>query len=238
MIPVTKGNEPIELKELRESVKNEGLTPKNEFMLLRNPQKSKVLHALKRDQGQLCVYCMCTIPREDKDRGIPGETIEHYIPLSPKDGRNVGQALDYQNLFAVCHGNTKAHCRGERRASSEETLTCDKHRHETEFLKIDPLDPETLKSITYSLDGRIDATDPDVRYDLVDTLNLNCEASPLIGERKAALDSLIDLIGAEIDKESFFPSCTKLLEGFRNETDPKTPYVGILIWYLQDMIKE
>lgn len=238
MIPVSKGNEPIELKELRESVKNEGLTPKEEFDRLRNPLKSEVLQVLKRDQGQLCVYCMCKIPREDKDLGIPGETIEHYIPLSPEDGRNVRQALDFQNLFAVCHGNTRAHCRGERRTSSEETLTCDKHRHETEFRKIDPLDAETLKSITYSLDGRIDATDPDVRYDLVVTLNLNCEASPLIGERKAALDSLIGLIGSEIGKESFLSSCTELLEGFRNETDPKTPYAGILIWYLKDMIKE
>ena len=30
--------------------------------------------------------------------------------------------------------------------------------------------------------------------------------------------------------------CSELLETFRNEEDPKTPYVGILIWYLQTMV--
>lgn len=49
---------------------------------------------------------------------------------------------------------------------------------------------ETLLSITYTLDGIIDASDSSVKYELVETLNLNCVSSPLPGERKAALDSL------------------------------------------------
>lgn len=47
----------------------------------------------------------------------------------------------------------------------------------------------------YTMDGKIGATNPDVEFDLVDTLNLNCALSPIISERKAALDALI----ADID---------------------------------------
>ncbi|MDE6053016.1 MAG: hypothetical protein K2G55_04480 [Lachnospiraceae bacterium] len=92
-----------------------------------------------------------------------------------------------------------------------------------------------LSTIFYTLDGRIDATDSDVQFDLANTLNLNCVSAPLIAERRAALDALIDDIG-KVEEEHLHSYCTEMLNAFREERDPKTPYVGILIWYLQTMV--
>lgn len=234
MIEVRKGSEPDGLKQLREECLTDHLSPKESYAMLRNPLKNQVLECLKRDQGQLCVYCMSRIPRSDKDPGIAGQTMEHYIPLEPEDGRDVGQGLDYQNLFAVCHGNTKIHKRGMRRMGSRNDLTCDKHRGNAEFRKINPCQKETLQTIFYMPDGKIDAEDADVQFDLIDTLNLNCDSSPIVSERKAALDALIEDMdrGDDSDLHSY---CTEMLDAFTSEQDSKTPYVGILLWYLQSM---
>lgn len=237
MIEVKKGVEPDGLKELREDPMLSGLSPKEMFAELKNPLKAQVVESLRHEQGQLCVYCMSRIPREDKDPGIAGTTIEHFIPVDPKDRRNVGQALDYNNLFAVCHGNIKKRMKGVRRVRTTDDLTCDKHRENTEFLKINPCKKETLQTIFYTLDGRIDASDPDVQFDLVNTLNLNCASSPLIAERKAALDALIDEIG-KVEEKHLHMHCMEILNAFLDERDPKTPYVGILIWYLQTMVRQ
>ncbi len=91
-----------------------------------------------------------------------------------------------------------------------------------------------MQTIYYTLDGRIDASDPDVQFDLVNTLNLNCISSPIVAERKAALDELIDNIG-KIEIDHLHSYCSVMLEAFMNEIDPKTPYVGILIWYLRSL---
>lgn len=234
MIVVRKGAEPMGLKELREDSMLRGLTPKEAFKMLRNPLKAQVAESLKRDQGQLCVYCMSRIPRDDKEPGIPGTTIEHFIPVEPADGRDVGQGLDYQNLFAVCHGNMKRHIRGARRTRSTDDLTCDKHRKNSEFRKINPCREETLQSIFYTLDGEIGSDDKDVQFDLVNTLNLNCASAPLVSERKAVLDALIDYLG-KLEENQIHNYCADLLEVFIHEENPKTPYAGILIWYLQTM---
>lgn len=235
MIEVKKETEPEGLKKLRESLALSGLSQKDMFAELKNPLKAQIIESLKNEQGHLCVYCMSRIPRKDKDPGIAETTIEHFIPLDPEDGRNTGQALDYNNLFAVCHGNTKRRKKGVRRTRTADDLTCDKHRGNTEFRKINPCKKETLQTIFYTLDGEIDASDSDVRFDLVDTLNLNCISSPLIAERKAALDMLIVELD-NVEEENLHSYCLEMLNVFMNEKSPKTPYVGILIWYLQTMI--
>ena len=200
-----------------------------------NPLKKEVLDCLIREQGQLCVYCMCRIPRDDKEIGIADPTIEHFIPLEYREDK--GQGLDYKNLFAVCHGNQKAHTKGQRHNSSTEGLTCDKHRGNTGFKKINPCVKETLQSIYYdAITGEIKATDPEVEYDLINTLNLNCLLSPVVSERKEALNALVnDMAGEKTD--DLLEYCRYRLEVFENEVDIKTPYVGIIIWYLRDMIR-
>lgn len=230
MIEIQKGKEPAGLARLRGIAAAAGLSPKEAYARLKNPLKARVRQSLVEEQGGLCAYCMCRIPREDAAPRITPVIIEHMIPRDPADGRDVGQGLDYDNLLAVCHGNRSA--QGIRQIAD---LTCDAHRGNTEFRKVNPCKPETLTSITYSLDGKIDATDLDARFDLVETLNLNCASSPLVAERKAALDSLIADLG-NVPEDDVRDYCIAALRAFQEETNPKTPYVGILIWYLHSMV--
>lgn len=230
MIAIQKRAEPAGLAKKRKRAVTAGLSPKDAYSTLRNPLKSRVLNSLVDEQGKLCAYCMCEIPRRDAGPQIPPTSIEHITPLDPPDGRDVGQGLDYNNFVAVCHGNKGPH--GSRMFAD---LTCDVHKKNIEFKKINPCKAGTLTSIFYDLTGKIDATDPDVQFDLVNTLNLNCPFSPLIAERKSALDNLIVEIGRETN-DNILPYCISILAAYCAETNPKTPYVGILIWYLQTMI--
>ncbi len=90
--------------------------------------------------------------------------------------------------------------------------------------------------VRYRIDGEIHAEDPEVNSDLVDILNLNCKSSPLITERKAALESLIEDLNS-IEKDNLLNYCQRTAHKFQAERDNKTPYVGILLWYLQSMIE-
>ena len=230
MIAIQKKSEPEGLAQLRQKAIDEELSPKEAYALLRNPLKEQVRDRPVEEQGKICAYCMCRIPRQDADPVITPIILEHMVPRSPGDGRNIGQGLDYHNFVAVCHGNRGAH--GSRTMSD---LTCDGHKGNDEFRKVNPCRPETLTSITYTIDGKIDAADPDVRFDLIHTLNLNCPSSPLIAERKAALESLIDEMG-QVSDDDLVVYCSGVLKDFQAETNPRTPYVGILVWYLQSMI--
>lgn len=231
LIFIQKKSEPEGLRLLREEAARRGLSPEQAYNTLRNPLKKDVLDALVKEQGRLCAYCMCRIPRSD----VPGFsqikpiTIEHVIPRNPDDNRDVGQGLDYNNLVAVCHGNRAPRSAGHTVID----LTCDAHRENTELKKVDPCNASTLDSIEYEIDGTIkSSTDADVNDDLDQTLNLNY--SQLKTERKAALDALIEDMKPCLDdvKQISLYVQTKLAS-FNNEPDPKTPYVGILIWYLK-----
>lgn len=231
MIFIQKKSEPEGLRLLREEAARRGLSPEQAYNTLRNPLKKDVLDALVKEQGRLCAYCMCRIPRSD----VPGFsqikpiTIEHVIPRNPDDNRDVGQGLDYNNLVAVCHGNRAPRSAGHTVID----LTCDAHRENAELKKVDPCNAGTLNSIEYEIDGTIkSSTDADVNYDLDQILNLNY--SQLKAERKAALDALIVDMGPCLDDEKQIPLYVQTkLSSFNNESDPKTPYVGILIWYLK-----
>lgn len=234
MIAINKRTSPAGLEEKRQRAIASGKSEEEAYKKLKNPLKDQIRTMLMEDQGHLCAYCMCEIPRGDVPPDITPVIIEHYIARNPADGRSVGQGLDYQNLLAVCHGNT-----AKKGARSVEDLTCDQHRGNAEFKKVNPCDPSTLTSIFYGMDGTVDATDLDVKHDLQVILNLNCPTSPLVAERKNALDGLIADIGKNVpdmDEESLITYCKDRLSVFKDETDPKTPYVGVLIWYLNDMV--
>lgn len=229
MIPIKKGLPLSDLVLLQQKAQEVGASPEDAFAMLRNPLKGLVRDQLVTEQGGLCAYCMCRIPRNDVGSNIPPIVIEHFIARNPEDGQDVGQGLDYKNLLAVCHGN-----RGVHKTRTLLDLTCDAHRGNTNFRKINPVEPETLTSIFYHIDGRIDARDSDVQYDLIEVLNLNCPTAPIISERKAALDALIQEL-EDVPEEDFSLYCQTVLNSFLAESDMKTPYVGILVWYLSDL---
>lgn len=112
MIPITKKAEPDGLAELRQQAIERGLSPEEAYDTLCNPLKEHVRGSLVEEQGGLCAYCMCRIPRSDAG-DQPPINIEHFISRNPVSGMDVGQGLDYRNFFAVCHGNRGR--RGTRR---------------------------------------------------------------------------------------------------------------------------
>ena len=105
-----------------------------------------------------------------------------------------------------------------------------------------PLVEQTLASIFYVPDGSIDATDPMIRDDLVNKLNLNCasEAVQLPMQRQAALlpvqEAVAQLVG-EGQREHVVSECARLLARYERE-QVKTEYVGIIIWWLKDFLKD
>ena len=238
MIRICKGEPPEELVRLQEEAQRRGLDPVEAYKLLKPPLKGKVLRRLQEEQGFLCAYCMHRIPDErDLPEGVLGCTIEHYVPRRPTGGRDVGQGLDYGNMLAVCSGN-----RGRRHDRRRRDLTCDARRSVGAELTVNPLVEQTLASIFYVPDGSIDATDPMIRDDLVNKLNLNCasEAVQLPMQRQAALlpvqEAVAQLVG-EGQREHVVSECARLLARYERE-QVKTEYVGIIIWWLKDFLKD
>ena len=232
MIVIHKGMEPDGLAALREKARLAGDTPEEAYERLQNPLKRIVRKALVREQGGLCAYCMCKIPPVQKEHVEELYIhLEHIIPRNPEDGRDVGQGLDYNNLVATCRGYVNDE---KVSGKAQERLTCDAHKDNQEFKKINPLCEDTLESIYYTLDGKILSDDVAVNKDLNEILNLNSPYSPLVSEREAALRSLIQELQAEDSSAEIWQS---YLDAYLAETEKKTPYVGILIWYLRSLLE-
>lgn len=233
MIPIVKTNELTELNQLRLAAELQNLSPEEAYKSLRNPLKQEVLAKLVEEQGGLCAYCMCRIPSAHLDDGITPISLEHIFPRNPEDGLNRNQGLDYRNLVAVCHGNKGL--AGTRRFLD---LTCDVHKGNMEFRRLNPCEKSTLSSIYYDYKGKIFAENAEVSYDLDDVLNLNSETAPLVEERKSALESLLqDMETALNQGQDLTEYCNDRLVSLQQEHGFKVAYVGILIWYLESTIE-
>lgn len=237
MILIKKSPAPPELDELKRDAEEQGLSDKEAYNLLGNPLKAQVREALMREQGHLCAYCMRRIPDErisESDADLSDVYIEHWQARSTarKTGENKG--LDYNNMLAVCSGNEKApSATGKRK---RRFFTCDKKRDNAP-LKINPLDASTLETIYYLSDGTIKSTDEDIENDINIRLNLNCstEAVTLPQNRKAVLDAIqADLVSQDGD---WYQKYKEQLDIWESENDPKTPYIGIVIWWLKEQIR-
>lgn len=237
MIPIQKGKGPEALDQLRLLALEQGLSENEAYAKLSNPLKGEVRQRLMCEQGHLCAYCMRQLPDRrilPEDKGFVGTYIEHWVPRSEQSGK----ALDYQNMLAVCSGGQKP-APGEKTNHRKGCLTCGDHREHTP-LTVNPTIPSTLSTIFYHEDGRIDAKDENVRKDLQQTLNLNCESagSALPMERKRALEAVQqDIIEMVNDPTEFQKRCREQLAFWDNETDPKTPFVGIILWWLRHQLQ-
>lgn len=237
MILIEKSSPPPELEVLKKEAEEQGLSDKEAYETLRNPLKNQVREVLMQEQGHLCAYCMRRIPDErisEEDMDLSNVYIEHWQARSSERKQGENKGLDYYNMLAVCSRNEKApEARGKRK---RRFFTCDKKR-ESAALTINPLDTKTIGSIYYLSDGIIRSYDSDIDNDLNVRLNLNCntEAVTLPQNRKAVLDAVqADLLSREGDLRE---NCIEQLHIWESETDPKTPYIGIAIWWLKEQIK-
>ena len=228
---------PKALEELKNSAKNENLSGKEAYEKLGNPLKSEARESLMKEQGHLCAYCMRRIPDQritPHDVDLSDIYIEHV--KSRSDNSIPGyMALEYNNLLAVCSGNEKAPETNGRR--KKRFLTCDKKRGNAE-LTINPLDAKTIETIYYSANGEILSTDEKISKDINIFLNLNCnsDAVTLPQNRKEVLDEV--QYAVTTSGKDILDSCREHLKIFEEETDPKTPYIGIAIWWLKSTINE
>ena len=235
MIEIKKNSAPAELVTLKHAVIGMGLTPEQEYKKLKGNLKKQVRDSLMKEQGHICAYCMRAIPDSRVNiNTIPSVSIEHWIARNTLGNPSMiatGLGVDYFNLLAVCSG-------GKVPAGSMlgNELTCDAKRGNIP-LTVNPLIPSTLTSIYYKQNGEIASTDAAIENDLVNTLNLNCvKYSALPDGRKNALAPVENDIALLETEEEMLSRCQELLEIYEVEQDPKTPYCGIIIWWLKDYI--
>ena len=218
MIEIKKAREPDSLLQYRQQ---EGAS----YEEMDKSVKEDLLEQLLQEQGHICAYCMKRIPESRKlPAGVAPVTIEHWLPRNPESKEDIGQGLNYRNMFAVCSGNRGSGCK--------ERMTCDARRG-NEPIKINPCDAATLRGITYTSTGKIQSSDPVIDEDINERLNLNSEISSLPENRKQVLQALIDDVRKKHGTGDISTYCRRKLEQIKNMDDPKVPYVGILIWWLE-----
>ncbi len=236
MIFIKKSPAPAELETLKKEAEEKGLSDKDGYNNLKNPLKKQVRDALMCEQGHLCAYCMRRIPDErilKEDKDLSDIYIEHWQARSSENNTGENKGLDYRNMLAVCSGNEKApKAPGKRK---RRYLTCDKKRKNA-ALKVNPLDASMLETIYYTENGKIRSTDDDIDNDIDVKLDLNweTEAVTLPQNRKAVLDEIqAQLFSQDGD---LLQNCIEQLHIWESETNPKTPYIGIAIWWLKEQI--
>jgi uncharacterized protein (TIGR02646 family) len=228
VIEIKKREEPKELVEYRR-MPNASYQDMHGAVIKGKNVYDVVLDNLINEQGRLCAYCMKRIP-EGKTKH--GASIEHIEPQSLTGEKS---RLGYRNMLAVCIGN--------RNSQMNDMKTCDAKRGtlstEKQKLYVNPLDANTLKTIKYNSNGIIFSEDKNIDESLNEVLNLNGVKTGLVSSRMNALKTL----QTEIDKkyhgrdvpDSYLVS---LLNKFQQENENKTPYVGILIYWLQKKVKK
>lgn len=205
MIFIKKGSEPVGLKLYRkmEMASFDGMDTE---------VKRALRQSLLKEQGYLCAYCMSRI-KEDRD-----VKIEHFSARTPEN------ELDYRNLLAVCKGNE---------GSPRREQTCDTRKGNL-VLHVNPLSRYDMDQIYYfPHSGEVHSKDPEADKDIEAVLNLNCPNGYLIENRKAAINPIRQkLYQLRESNERIRILLHKLKESYEAETEEKTPYAGIILYYI------
>jgi len=186
--------------------------------------RDEVLTSLLEEQGYICAYCMRQID-------LLNATLEHIVGQNYiENGKEVGKKLqiDYDNFLAVCKGD-----------SCKDTLHCDKSRanyQKDRPLFANPLKNTIVQNIKFSDKGAIYYKDfvaiekisqlknhttldedSNVRYDLHETLNLNCQS--LKDRREAIIKSIKKLSDNGENKDKLRKILSKFESRHGNEYD-------------------
>ena len=185
--------------------------------------RTNILQDLLQEQGYICAYCMRRISLENA-------TIEHIIGQSYKDedGKEIGKGkdTDYNNMLAVCNGN-----------SCKKGNHCDKSRSESQSkgrvkLFISPLKKSQMENIRFTHSGKIYYKNLDEEskenFDLNKVLNLNCSA--LVESRKRILENIRKLHNYNKDRAK------KLLETWEEKNPEFKEYCQIAIFELKKYV--
>ena len=134
-------------------------------------QTDDLRHALLREQGHICCFCMRRIV-------LRGMKIAHWASQSGNPGQ---KTVLWDNLLGACPGGD-----GEAR----EKQHCDTAQG-NEKIKVHPADPAQRceRFIEYLPDGTIRSNDAEIHKDVTATLNLNLDSLRLL--RKGIYDSTL-----------------------------------------------
>lgn len=180
-----------------------------------------------REQKGLCAYCMKQI-KSPKD-----VRIEHYSARHPENRKyEPKDTLDYKKMLGVCYGNSL------QPGIKPENRTCDAHRGNTP-LTVNPYDISSIRKICYKSSGYITSEDGEIRKDVEETLNLNCQASSLPESRKRVLAEAQKEIYEHCKNKNHEAYIVQLEKIYRKyiEREIITPYCGIVIAWLEKELK-
>jgi len=214
-----KQNEPIELKNYRETtpgaVYDKGYVDKSPSDKNKRPLKE----ALLKEQGHICAYCNGRISLDINSDYKPRIEVEHF--LSQK--KHPEKDLDYENMLGVCNGIT-----------IEKNEHCDKSKKEKLLKKLDPRKPNIESLIDYTLSGKIAAVaeNKDVTHD-IKLLNLN--DSFLEKSRKQTMDEALKRLKEKHPQRTWTKYLfDKEIEEWKNKHKGKfRPYCQSAIWFLE-----
>lgn len=214
MIKITKGREPSEWTEIRN-------TPGIRF---EDAPKDDLRQSLLKEQGGLCAYCMRRIVFN------PGETtttrIEHLKPRtqSIQEGKS-WETLVYNNMVLCCDGDI----------DGNGNFHCDRSKDDMN-IGFNPFDQAVFDTISYSSkDGTIKSSNRDYDRDLNEVLNLNHPR--LEANRLAVIKGLVKELGKRkwkkkdlVDKLHYYSSNTA--------NGQLHAYCGVFIWYLNKKLRQ
>ncbi len=222
---IIKKPDPLVIQELLSFIqleKQASIIPIYENFRKRNELRQSLL----KEQGYICCFCMKSI--EDNNETTKIAHIFPQNPLSDEDKEKVKQEnldLDYNNMLAACDGG---------KGQSPHLQHCDTKQGNT-ILKINPADAirDCEKLIDYKPSGTIYSKNPDVEYDLNQTLNLNEEN--LKNRRKDAYDAVLKRLERKYPKKSFSKkSIEKEIENYSQLKNGRyAPYCQYVIYFLR-----
>lgn len=229
MVPIEKNTPPRELlAEIHAYKAENGMLPAWDEVRC----KPEVTASLVSEQGGLCAYCMARI-RATREGSITDAHVEHIHPQSKSSH---GEDIDYDNMLAVCEG---------KHGEGSTSWSCDRSRGNKK-LTVNPLSPQTLRSIRYRSDGTIIAEDEAINIDLNVTLNLNGQHTGLKQNRKAVIDRLfVELqrvakrAGRDHEDRAVKKYCRERLASLSkvDKNGCYLPYVGVLRYFLERRLK-
>ncbi len=214
-----------------EDVKNN--ISKNDYI------RDEVLISLLEEQGYLCAYCM-------KEITLKNSSIEHiigqnYIENNVEIGKE--NQINYDNFLAVCDGK-----------SCKDNLHCDKNRanyQKDRALFVTPLQNRIMQNIKFSEKGMIYYKefleieeieklknhneldeDSNIKYDLQEVLNLNCE------NLKQKRSSLINVLKRLTNNGSNQERVKKELDKYCSKSNNKYRELSqVAIYFLKKKLK-
>jgi uncharacterized protein (TIGR02646 family) len=180
-------------------------------------EKDDLRESLVNEQRGICCYCMQRIYPN-----LENMKIEHNQSQSPN--KFPEKQLDYGNLLGACLGGT-----GKPRRDQH----CDTRKGDDD-ISFNPADPARDVEALFKFpgSGRIEANDPQLQSEIDNILNLN--HSRLVNNRKAVIDSFIQVLQSQKARNVDFPKYLATWEG--KDGGQLEPFCQVVVYYLRKKI--